>query len=198
MSEREYEKLMERMEGLERENIDLEFCLHREWKKYDKFYDAVNRPAIEAAAEAHDIEFYDWCAEKAAEYEKKDEAEWCACQARLYNNGIKHYCACHGVTEEEAEEDRKWAHQRDYWWTGEKSEGWTELLDSKICKTYSWKGESWILPAAVEDAEERARKVQDKYEYISDNPYWHIWDTLQDIRYETQRTLQVEYGMFYA
>ena len=150
MSEREYEKLMERMECLERENIDLEFCLHREWEKYNKFYDAVNRPAIEAAAEARDIEFYDWCAEKAAEYEKMDEAEWCACQARLYNNGIKHYCECHGITKEEAEEDRKWNETRDYIWPNEETEGWTELNPYKT-------GKSRILNKALDSIDKRER-----------------------------------------
>lgn len=198
MSEAEYEREQELFAMLESAMMDLEGKYSFLQKRCKKLWNELNRPAIEAAVEAHDNEFYAWCEQKAAEYEEQDYKNWCACQARLYNNGIKHYCTCHGVTEEEAEEDRKWAHQRDYWWTGEKSEGWTELLDSKICKTYSWKGESWILFAAAEDAKERARKVQDKYKWMGDNPYWHIWDTLYDMRNETQRTLQIEYGMFYA
>lgn len=150
MSEAEYMHEKELFAMLESAMLDLEDKYSFLQKRCKKLWDALNRPVIEATTKKHEEEFYFWCEQKSNEYEEQDYKNWCACRAKFYNNGIKNYCECHGITEEEAEEDRKWNEARDYIWPNEESERWAEL---NPCKT----GSSWILSKALDSIKKRER-----------------------------------------
>ena len=71
-------RLREKMDIIDQMDADL----YNAYKRFDALWEAHNRPAIEAAAKAHDEEFYTWCDEMADKY---DELDWIECMDRKYN-----------------------------------------------------------------------------------------------------------------
>ena len=149
LTKEEYEELDNKIKALQAKLeragwrvTSLHYLCSEQEERANKLWDLLNRPAIEAAAEKRDTEFYDWCAEKAAEYEKLDEAEWISDRARFYNNGMFQYAKAHrlGNSCEEIERYRKYGDGCRHWYTTTllrecddeeievlKTEGWTEL-----------------------------------------------------------------------
>jgi len=127
--------------------------------RVQNLWDILNRQAIEEAAIKRNDDFYAWCAEKAAEYERKDEEEWMLDRARFYNNGMNQYANKHNIenTCEEVERYRKYGDGCKHWYSTKLmkecddedievsiTEGWSELA-------YRFCSRSFVLPSASSD-----------------------------------------------
>ena len=149
MTHEEFEELEGRIKDLQAKLADadwqitsLQYMCSSQEERANKLWNVLNGPAIEIAAEERDIEFYDWCAEKAAEYERLDEAEWISDRARFYNNGMAQYAKEHHLENscEDVVRYRKYGDGCKHWYTTTllkecddeeievlRTEGWSEI-----------------------------------------------------------------------
>lgn len=137
LTKEEYDELINRIARAKQATVDvlwrldsavLDCCAQQ--ARADHLWDLLNRPVIEATVQKHEEEFLDWCADKAAEYEKKDFDEWVIQKAKFYNNNRRTWCKVHHIPEEDYERCVKyddWLYERRWVWDEEKTEGWTEL-----------------------------------------------------------------------
>ena len=96
-------------------NVDLSWAFDR----INALWNALNRPAIEAAAKAHDEEFYSWCDEMA---EKYDELDWIERMDKKYNHPKSSW--------------KKYAEQYKSPDNLEKSHGW--IMKDGVCNNNFW------------------------------------------------------------
>ena len=98
MTKEEYQAIQSRLQEADDIITALNVNLSWAFDRINALWNTINRPAIEAAAKAHDDEFYAWCYEMADKYEEQDEAEWIAEMSTKYNSGAyecaqRHNCS---------------------------------------------------------------------------------------------------------
>ena len=195
LTKEEYQNLMgtievqkERSEEADELVTWLHVDLQAAHDRVENLWNALNRPAIEAAAQAHEDEFLDWCADKAEEYEKLEFDAWTTNRAQFYNNGRNRFCKMHGIDEKDYELYARY----DEWHpvvTEEKTEGWSDI------KYYKY-GKSFILSKAMDDIYERYEANKAKTG-AAEGKYWKLWYSFIEMRDESTKVIGDNFGDFY-
>lgn len=176
-----FQALKDRLNDVRSRNLTLEDMLHNAEKRCENLWNQLNRPAIEAAEEAADNEFYDWCDSVAQRYEKLDEEEWMLDKARFYNNGLVNIAKLHQLPNDSEAVKTVLKYydllMQPYEWDYS-TEGWSDL------KYYRGR-RSWILQEAYKDAWERYEAHEDETGPAS-GKYWKIAMQLWDMKEESK------------
>jgi len=207
MTEEEYEqleydktRLMATVRKLKMERDDARWAFQHEQTRSQNLWNKLNRPAIEEASAKRENDLYDWCAQKAEEYEEKDFRRWLEEKEYFYNtSGCVEFAQRHNINAvDEDVEDKKWELWANKHIIKYPTEGWTDL-DGMWTHAFGHrnhqcnlkdKDNTWILAAAKEDAYNRYQECKNSHDTTNERKYYRIWDGLWHI----WSSLYPEYG----